>query len=328
MNGKRKLSTRQIAILVCVSVTVLLVAAILLPSILLWKHDHRYLTIKEDSDVVGLTLAEVEEKYGEFYYQITNFYSVGCRKIHDQDYQRTDECYYVIRPFRKGFLGGHWPEVLIVYFRDGVATGYRTEITDMLRGDGSEKRRYLEYVDHVLQPPGSITETLHFETPSLTFTNQTAYESFATGADLPENFVFYDQIAPLGSFASCMFLSDVSKKDYTSYMYTVVEESGRSLVIQIDQNGRTLNATDTISESNINPENMRSLRQNQSGTYTYHGIQYRYTSGDLVSIAWEKNGTVFTISHIHSYGYHSTKFAMLLNLEYAESVPDYYLFKP
>ena len=137
---------KRIIIITIISIVLITLLIVCIP-IFAWVKNHRHRFIKEDSDVAGMTLAQVKEKYGDFYYQETYLFTEEYCKSNDQDYQRRDDCYYIISPYQPGFLGAHYAEVLIVHFRDGVATSTKTEVTDELYGNGSDKYRYREFLD-------------------------------------------------------------------------------------------------------------------------------------------------------------------------------------
>lgn len=77
-----------------------------------WMYNHRF--IFQTDEIIGMTLDEVEEEYGEHFYHETFIYT--------KDGYQQDVVYYIIRPRRKGFIDARPAVLYVISFRDGIAT--------------------------------------------------------------------------------------------------------------------------------------------------------------------------------------------------------------
>ena len=141
------------------------------------------------------------------------------------------------------------------------------------------------------------------ETPTLTFETYEEYCSYLQTADLPAEFVPYEAIAPLGEFHHFVCLSVAQWGDYSHYMYTLVDDSGTELILYVEYNRNGPEIAPLPLIEDINPENMRQTLSSQRGRYIYEGIEYKYISTGLLSITWEDQGRIFTLSADHLGGY-------------------------
>lgn len=134
------------ALLVCNLVCILMVILPAGLTVLLKIYERRYVFHTEE--IIGMTLDEVEEEYGEFYCHETSLYS-------DDDLRR-DTGYYIVLPRCPALFFGSKPAVVFsVYFRNGIATSCSTEETY----DPTLSSGHTVYLDGVRQP--SNTDSLH-----------------------------------------------------------------------------------------------------------------------------------------------------------------------
>lgn len=163
------------------------------------------------------------------------------------------------------------------------------------------------------------------EIPLLTITSYSEYTSFIETANTPDIFVQYNSIKQFGSFVRFVCMSDSRYGDYSHYLYTLNDKTGSEILLYVEQNRQISTKLPQPSRVyDVNTANMRLLSTNQSGYYLHNNLTYTYISGQLLSISWENNGTIFTIAgdSVSSYpeDESSTMLGKLLNLQSAEYV--------
>ena len=159
------------------------------------------------------------------------------------------------------------------------------------------------------------------------------YAAYKTHIDshilaLPDHFVPYSSLAPLGEFSGCVFLNtayagqDYSPDLYSWYMYSLVAENGSEFALYVDHNDRdsVLLDAETLHSSSINPSDMRKLRTEKQANYWYNEICYRYIAGELVGILWKENDAMLSISIDPSTDYSGTTIEKIMNLQEVDSI--------
>ena len=134
------------------------------------------------------------------------------------------------------------------------------------------------------------------ERPLLTIESIEVYQKFLNQSRLPENFVQYEKISQLGNFVNLVFLSDTSAGDFSSYMYSLVDDSDYEISLYVNSNTTADNeSTNNIDISSINSNDMRQLSGASSGKYAQGELVYKYVSGKLLSIAWNSEGISYKL---------------------------------
>ena len=131
------------------------------------------------------------------------------------------------------------------------------------------------------------------ERPLLTFEAKNEYTEFLSINEMPNDFVSYNEIDAIGTFKGLVFLSNAYAKDYTSYMYSLVDSEGFEITLYIDHSDDVLLKSDSVSSPD--GTNMRLLSNADSGIYTSNGLKYQYISGELLSISWETLNINYTL---------------------------------
>lgn len=131
------------------------------------------------------------------------------------------------------------------------------------------------------------------EIPLATFEKYGDYKKFLEDADLPENFVAYDDIAHFGEFESFVCLSDAREGDYSQSFYNLKDDSGQSLGLYVYTKPRETENADII--DNVDSDDLRHISGGASGVYTLFDVDYRYVSGELLSMTWVKNGVEYVL---------------------------------
>jgi hypothetical protein len=169
--------------------------------------------------------------------------------------------------------------------------------------------------------------TPNVEEPLLTIESYSEYVSFLEYTDLPDQFVSYDMIAQFGAFDSFVCLTDARYGDYSSYMYNLVDVAAddADIVLYVDQDGSTIDTSQQTALKGVNTENMRCLSTEESGAFISNGIEYYYVNGLLLSIKWQVEDTLFTLSGrglLDGYPQEavSTPIGNMMNIQSAESV--------
>ena len=170
-----------------------------------------------------------------------------------------------------------------------------------------------------------INEGLTGEAPLLTLETYDEYLNFIGNAELPAEFVAYEDISNLGEFKSFVCLSESRINDYSSCMYTLFDESQSEFVLYVDIDSKeTIPSASTV--TTINGSNMRSLvNSTDSGSFVVSGIEYKYVGGKLLTISWFKDNVRYTLfDSLGDYPENTTTTAVakLLDLETAASCLD------
>ena len=131
------------------------------------------------------------------------------------------------------------------------------------------------------------------ERPLLTLDSENEYIEFLSSGEMPADFVSYDKIEAIGAFYGLVFLSDAYRNDYSSYMYSLIDSNGVEITLYVDHCDETLSTSGSI--LGVNEIDMRLLSDESSGAYVSDNIEYRYVSGKLLSISWERQNIVYTL---------------------------------
>ena len=172
--------------------------------------------------------------------------------------------------------------------------------------------------------PGS-NDVLTGERPLLTLDTYDEYLDFIGSAELPAEFVAYEDISYLGEFQSFICLSESRINDYSSCMYTLFDESQSEFVLYVDIGSQEAIPSESTVTA-VNGSNMRSLvNSTDSGSFVVSGMEYKYLGGKLHTISWFKDNVRYTLfNSLGDYPENTTTTAVakLLNLETAASCLD------
>lgn len=165
------------------------------------------------------------------------------------------------------------------------------------------------------------------EVPLLTLETYDDYIKFIGKAELPAEFVMYEEISHLGEFKSFVCLSESRINDFSSCMYNLFDESQSQFFLYVDI-GLQESIPPVSTVTAVNGSNMRSLvNSTDSGSFIVSGMEYKYVGGKLLSIAWFKDNVRYTLSGVSMLGDYpenttTTAVAKLLDLETAASCLD------
>lgn len=171
------------------------------------------------------------------------------------------------------------------------------------------------------------------EVPLLTLETYDEYLNFIGIAELPAEFVAYEDISYLGEFQSFVCLSEARVNDFSSCMYTLFDESQSEFVLYVDIGSQeAIPSESTVTD--INGSNMRSsVNSTDSGSFIVSGMEYKYVGGKLLSISWFKDNVRYTLSGDSMLGDYpesttTTTVAKLMNIETAASCLDSLMHEP
>lgn len=170
------------------------------------------------------------------------------------------------------------------------------------------------------------------EVPLLTLETYDEYLDFIGNAELPAEFVTYEEISHLGEFQSFVCLSEARVNDFSSCMYTLFDESQSEFVLSVDIGSQEAIPSESTVTA-VNRSNMRSLVNcTDSGSFIVSGMEYKYVGGKLLSIAWFKDNVRYTLSGDSILGDYpenatTTAVAKLMNIETAASCLDSLLYR-
>lgn len=131
------------------------------------------------------------------------------------------------------------------------------------------------------------------EIPLTTFERYSDYEKFLKTAELPENFVKYEDIAHLGKFEGYVCLSDAHGGDYSQGFFNLKDGTGESLGLYVYTIPREKEKVNVI--DNVDSDDLRRISSGESGVYTLFDADYRYVSGELLSITWVRGGVEYVL---------------------------------
>lgn len=177
--------------------------------------------------------------------------------------------------------------------------------------------------------PGS-NDVLAGERPLLTLDTYDEYLDFIGSAELPAEFVEYEDISYLGEFQSFICLSEARVNDFSSCMYTLFDESQSEFLLYVDIGSQEAIPSESTVTA-VNGNNMRSLvNSTDSGSFVVSGMEYKYLGGKLHTISWFKDNVRYTLfNSLGDYPENTTTTAVakLLNLETAASFLDSLLYR-
>lgn len=172
--------------------------------------------------------------------------------------------------------------------------------------------------------PGN-NDVLAGERPLLTLDTYDEYLDFIGSAELPAEFVMYEEISHLGEFKSFVCLSESRINDFSSCMYTLFDESQSEFVLYVDIGSQEAIPSESTVTA-VNGSNMRSLvNSTDSGSFVVSGMEYKYLGGKLHTISWFKDNVRYTLfNSLGDYPENTTTTAVakLLDLETAASCLD------
>ena len=143
-----------------------------------------------------------------------------------------------------------------------------------------------------------ISNEHEVEYPLLSFYSVEEINIFLNGKAESESFVTYNMIEKIGTFDSITFLSNALLDDYSHYMYRLYDASGYMLYLYVKEGNVQTESKDELIDGQIDPHNLRKLKDKSSGTYICNGYQYQYINGELLSINWENEAFSFVLSGV------------------------------
>ena len=143
--------------------------------------------------------------------------------------------------------------------------------------------------------PVTTENTEHACYEQIHFYDLDEYTKFTSTADLPENFVTAESLAPFGEFYGWVCLSDGINGDYSRYMYDITIENWGRIPIYVRHNQPIRDNETAIDISKVT-STMQNLSVKNSGTITRDGFTYTYRNGELKNIRWRTDNIEFTIS--------------------------------
>lgn len=144
--------------------------------------------------------------------------------------------------------------------------------------------------------PAEISNEHEVEYPLLSFYSVEECNEFLNGKAETKTFVTYNMIEKIGTFDSITFLSNALLDDYSHYMYRLYDASGYMLYLYVKEGNVQTESRNELIEAQIDPQNLRKLKDKSDGTYICNGYKYQYVNGELLSINWETEAFSFVLS--------------------------------
>ena len=178
-----------------------------------------------------------------------------------------------------------------------------------------------------LSEPSINAITNEGERPTLCIEKYDEYLKLVQSQVLPDAFVKYEVISGFGEFSSLVILSDFRNGKYSTYMYSLVDQTDTMLHIYIEHEKEKVNSSKIISETVVNKKDLRVISSNDTGKFEIEGITYTYVSGELLTVSWKDGNITYTISYdtknediTQKPINDTTMFEKLLNIETATAV--------
>ena len=140
------------------------------------------------------------------------------------------------------------------------------------------------------------------------------YQALIQKLQLPEEFDHFDNFAYFGEFERFVICPQISVDDY---QYGIVDQAQVELMLHVNCEDKWP-VLEKLSDTDINPVDMRSLPSKQRGEYEINGLTYYYAMGELLAIAWSRDGKYYYVAPDSAKDYPieaSTVFAKLLNIQ-------------
>ena len=137
---------------------------------------------------------------------------------------------------------------------------------------------------------------------TLDFIDLAEYRAYMKQANLPENFIHYDDIAYIGEFClfSCIHPDVVGEENWLKtgdescgYYYSL---SNGNYILHIDPAKSSALSNDKLISESVLPNDLRSLNSTATGTVLIGSVQYEYLYGKLLGIKWVCDDIVFTLA--------------------------------
>ena len=151
-------------------------------------------------------------------------------------------------------------------------------------------------------------------------TNYDEYLEYIENNELPEGFVYYEDIKQFGEFDALSAPAGIGGKDakFVSYGYHIIDGNGYEHYFSLT-NSKGTKFTEQINDEDIQIDlsDMRYLVSGKGGQYFHNNIRYSYGEGQLLSIKWYENGWLYTIFDFDE-GYPPNDGSALAKLIYLE----------
>ena len=163
---------------------------------------------------------------------------------------------------------------------------------------------------------GVAPEGVTVTRPNITIESYSEYKKFIRSANIPEDFIYYEDIEVLGKFES--FVCEIYSGKYSEY-YSLHDDNLGEFFLYIEKEPfhETEHTKNVITD--VNSSDMRFLDEEISGTYEYENIKFVFLLGKLHSIRWKSGEWYYTISSIDDLKEDTSKanISKLFNLETA-----------
>ena len=140
------------------------------------------------------------------------------------------------------------------------------------------------------------------------------YQSLILQLQLPGEFDHFENFAYFGEFKRFIIYP---MQSIDNYLYGIVDQAQIELLLHINNKDKWP-ALEKLSDTDINPVDMRTLPSKQRGEYEVNGLTYHYAMGELLYISWWRDGKYYELSPEIKGDYPieaSTVFAKLLNIQ-------------
>ena len=218
--------------------------------------------------------------------------------------------------------------VLITVFLAGCNAFYdKAEIN-------TEAEAQHSYSEALEENNSDVIDQFVVDIPLPTFSNVSEYEKFISETDLPEDFVYYEDIKELGIFSGLVILSDVQTDGYSYYLYSFCPsekyndfmKDSFSLYINRKPWSKEYDSKyPLLTVEDVDTANLMILSSEKNARYRYEGLEYWYLNGNLQSIKWQSGDWYYTLSFSRKFResidlYNDTNIVKLFKAETATAL--------
>ena len=142
------------------------------------------------------------------------------------------------------------------------------------------------------------------DVPLPTFSYLYEYEKFISETELPEDFVYYEDIKELGIFTGLVILSTVRKDGYSNYRYVLfpsekyndfMKNSFGFEIAKDPWSNEFDSAFPLLMDTDVDTSDLMALDSAKNGTYMLEGLKYKYRGGRLESIRWKSGDWYYSL---------------------------------
>lgn len=133
------------------------------------------------------------------------------------------------------------------------------------------------------------------ELPLVTIESLADYEQYIAQRYESSNFVTYEMVQEIGTFVCFVCFPEVTIGNHEGYIYTLRDESGQLIYVNIEPFREFEQESSNIATSNVVEDDLRVCVSLENGYLKHNDMQFFYVAGELFHISWQQNDLRFTL---------------------------------